>query len=744
VVHHVIVAERRSGSVRNKFVGNAHTVVQAGDISGGVHIGDVHLVTGVPVRTRYREQVKRIAPQHLVDRELELAELAEFCMAPTGRSYSWWRAPAWSGKSALMSTFVLAPPAGVRVVSFFVTARWSAQNDRAAFVDNVLEQLLALLGEVMPPFLTESTREAHLSGLLDDAARACQDRGERLILLVDGLDEDRSVHVGADSHSIAALLPVHPPPGLRVVVAGRPNPPIPADVPPNHPLRDPAVVRTLTASPSAQAIRVEMERELKNQLFGPSAEQDLLGLVTVAGGGLSAADLADLAELPPYQVQDCLRTVTGRSFAHRGSHYRPGSAPDVFVLGHEELQVTALDMLGTARLDGYRDRLHTWAQRHRSARWPQGTPEYLLRGYFSMLGATGDLDRMVAYATDPARQDRMLDVSGGDAAALAEITTTLDAIADQPDLATMLRLAIHRDHLTDRNSTMPANLPAAWAVLGQVGRAESLANSITRLSDRVEALVDVAEVVADSGDSERAAALLDHAETVAHTIPDPTYQGWALLAVTRSMATLGDLDLAEATAWSIADHRSQARAWTSLASASSADRATELMDRAETAADAATSPFHRAHALRELASAVGNRDRAAAILDRAEAAAQAITGPDHARALGFVAVAMAANGDVDRGLAVTRSITDSNWDTQAEALRALTGAIAATGDVDRAVTTTHAIGEPFGQMRALVAIVEAVANHGELDQAEEIARSIPDPWPQGQALIAVARAAASG
>jgi hypothetical protein len=35
----------------------------------------------------------------------------------------WWQAQAWAGKSALLSTFVLHPPAGVRVVAFFITAR---------------------------------------------------------------------------------------------------------------------------------------------------------------------------------------------------------------------------------------------------------------------------------------------------------------------------------------------------------------------------------------------------------------------------------------------------------------------------------------------------------------------------------------------------------------------------------------------------------------------------------------------
>ncbi|MEY2233509.1 hypothetical protein, partial [Streptomyces sp. BF23-19] len=61
------------------------------------------------VRSDYLAQVRRIAPQQLLAREAELAELASFCTDPDSESYLWWRAQAWAGKSALLSTFVLDP-----------------------------------------------------------------------------------------------------------------------------------------------------------------------------------------------------------------------------------------------------------------------------------------------------------------------------------------------------------------------------------------------------------------------------------------------------------------------------------------------------------------------------------------------------------------------------------------------------------------------------------------------------------
>jgi len=44
-------------------------------------------------------------------------------------------------------------------------------------------------------------------GMLAQAAAACKDAGGRLVLVVDGLDEDRSMTTGPDAHSIAGLLP---------------------------------------------------------------------------------------------------------------------------------------------------------------------------------------------------------------------------------------------------------------------------------------------------------------------------------------------------------------------------------------------------------------------------------------------------------------------------------------------------------------------------------------------------------
>ncbi|MFB6842046.1 hypothetical protein [Streptomyces sp. NPDC056361] len=474
--------------------------------SGVVVIGDGNeVVTGPPavVRSAYWEQVRRIAPDELVGRERELAELAAF--SRTGRGYFWWRADAWAGKSALMAWFALAPPPGVRIVPFFITARLGAQNDAAAYVDVVLEQLAELAGEGLPALLTSATCEAHLLRLYRAAAHACAARGERLVLLVDGLDEDRGVTTGPDAHSIASLLPAD----LPVIVSGRPNPPLPADVPERHPLRDPGIVRTLPPSPKAHAIRVEAERELKRLIEADGLPYALLGLLTAAGGGLTADDLAELTGEIPYRVRDVLRTGPGRTFALRG---------DAYLLAHEELAAGAREMLGLRELDRCRDELHAWAEKWRGRGWPKSSPSYLLHGYVPMLRESGDVDRMLDCAFDEARHDRLLDETGGIGGALGEIRTAGEAVleegegAEHADLVmTMLRLGFRRSELNGRNGNAPVELAAAWAAAGQVDRAVAMVRG-RGMPQELGGLCAIAERLLEQGHRERAEELAAEAE----------------------------------------------------------------------------------------------------------------------------------------------------------------------------------------------------------------------------------------
>lgn len=99
-------------------------------------------------------------------------------------------------------------------------------------------------------------------------------------------------------------------------------------------------------------------------------EQDLLGLLTAARGGLTGADLHELTGAGLVHIEDVLHTVAGRTFTRRAAAWKPGSEPEVYLLGHEELHAAAVRYLGQDQLVGYRDRLHAWAEGYRTPAAP--------------------------------------------------------------------------------------------------------------------------------------------------------------------------------------------------------------------------------------------------------------------------------------------------------------------------------------------------------------------------------------
>ena len=101
----------------------------------------------------------------------ELAELAAFCTGP-GRGSVCVVAGAGVGRQVRADVVVRAASRrqGCAVVSFFITARYKGQDDRAAFIDAVIEQLAGLLGKPVPGYLAEAARERHLLALLAEAA----------------------------------------------------------------------------------------------------------------------------------------------------------------------------------------------------------------------------------------------------------------------------------------------------------------------------------------------------------------------------------------------------------------------------------------------------------------------------------------------------------------------------------------------------------------------------------------------
>ncbi|MFE5689752.1 hypothetical protein ACFQ7Y_42360, partial [Streptomyces sp. NPDC056512] len=390
------------------------------------------LIVGVPPRVHrssYLLEVRHLAATQFEGRQEELAAMAVFAAAPnliptagnpagmecarSGKStgqggspakrvsdrplihvpYWRWEGEAWTGKTALMVEFVLNPPANVDVLAFFITARTAGRADRTAFLSALEGQLRA--------YLHDGDVDCSDLGQLHDAvfratARATE-RDRRLVLVVDGLDEDTGVIDGASGYSIAALLPGTAPPGLRVIVAGRPNPPVPSDVPGDHPLRTTAIDHQLPISETAKAVRADAERNLQALVAGGGLGLDLVGLTAASGGGLSAGDLAALTGRAVRQVELVLDGSVGRSFQRRPARWATapdGAVASVLSFAHQALAEVAMDLLSPTSLSAYQARIHAYIDQWREEGWPATTPEYALIGYPEAVRLTTDTSRL--------------------------------------------------------------------------------------------------------------------------------------------------------------------------------------------------------------------------------------------------------------------------------------------------------------------------------------------------------------
>ncbi|CAL2061581.1 MULTISPECIES: NACHT domain-containing protein [Streptomyces] len=745
-------------------------------VEGGVRV----TAPGNVAQTGYREQIRRIAPQHLQGREEELAALATFCNEPGGSRYLWLRGPAWAGKSALLSWFALHPPEGMHLVPFFITGRFASQNDRTGFCDVVMEQLAAFLGQPMPAQVTEATREGHLLTLIHEAAHACQENNARLVLIVDGLDEDQGVTTRPESYSIAALLPSRLLAELRVIVASRPHPPIPADVPDDHPLRDPSIIQEISVSPYAEAVKADAERELQRLADSTGLEQEILGLITVADGGLSEQDLAELTDASPYTVRRHVHTVAGRTFA---SMLSPLAKEEVYVLGHDELRSTAVRVLSSKRMACHRERLHQWADGYRDRGWPACTPEYLLNGYFRALRLTNDLPRVIAHATDATRHNRMLQMSGGDADAFAEVRLAGELVLEQkdPDLVAMASLAVHHEALKARNNDIPVTMPAMWAALGDPERAEAVLNGIVVPDRHNRALLTLLETYLSAGH-------LDRAHLLAETAGHPGVRDRALADAGKAMCATGALDSAEAVVRQVEDPRQKVSALSDLVEKAmhtgQTMRARQLVELAEQAALSISKPKHRAAAIRSVtgslaylgdwthavnlartishmsdramtlcdltlaAALAGDHTRWETLAAEAEAIARCLPQPGAmAKVLATLARKMMLAGHHSRATdlaeeAATLAQALPGPGKRAAVLVQVVHAVAATGDPSRARMLAHSISVPDRRIWALLQLVKSgVINSDEcLQELSEAMKHPSDSGLQDGHLIALARA----
>jgi tetratricopeptide (TPR) repeat protein len=809
-----IIAEQASKSDRFKYASQVRLLkdldrihqIQA-DQGDQIHrIADAiqevhgHLDPSLDLTIRgYLQQVSALVPTDLKDRAIELEEIQEFVQGAD--PVWWWLGGPWSGKTALMATIATRTLKGAYVVPYFVLGREVSANHRGAFLARLIPHLAAITGgpQVLP---SQTVQLADLfRGLLATAAARCRSSGERLLLLIDGLDEDMGTYQGLGS--IAATIPSPPPEGLQILVASRPSPELPPDVPDDHVLRDFHYWHKLTPSRAADVARIKAEFDL-TELVDDELGESVAALITAAGAPLSVAELTELVKhagsrtVSHRQIDRLLRRrPEARSFLPVTISDDPdepnGSATIRYRLGHETLDDLLLRLLDPSisalslsrdsspssahnlsqirkvALYPWRRHIHAWAAHYKKLGWPLETPPYLLGDYFVMLLEAHDEAELISVATDAVRHDRMLARSGGDAPAVHEVNRAIDLLMTSrtPDLASIARLAEHRSFL-DRSHRIDWRLPALWASLGRPHRAHNLAESLPDDFPKVSAYSALARAHADKGDLARAQAAAERAEAVSRMLPE------------RASIQMTQIDVADA--WRAAGFRNRERlmveegevvartfvgmervanlikvagAWWRLGETEAARAG---MHDAELTAQKIDEDWVRAAALVDCADAwlaIGDLERARAAAARAMRDAEG--SPHGLWTMIQVVGTWAAAGDSEKARASAENAETLAWgmvSIQGAAEVALWAAEAwtAAGDnerartlIERAEASLETLPDDYLRIQAIYGTAQAWIRAGDHERADAIAKRLRTShwWPSILFAQATSRAAAN-
>ncbi|MEV0266354.1 hypothetical protein AB0I49_34105 [Streptomyces sp. NPDC050617] len=482
-------------------------------------------------------------------------------------SYLCWQADTPVGKTALLADYVSRrPPADADILTFFVSAAHGTDT-RAEFEEEIVDQIDVFLGRQGSPV---PSNVRGWKTLFAEAAAKSARYGRKLLLVVDGLDDDvawsglaaegrtsgtsgmpgsrgdatepKAVPVRG---SIAALLPSRPPPGMRVIVSLRRCVRFPDDLPPvRHPLRQSRYLRTLL--PVAGVPLLRQPPPDAAVLGAPVA-----GLLAVAGGGLRTTDLAELTGLPVERLDRLAQGPAGRALVTEDAVSR------TYALADPRLVREVREDLGAAGISRHTHELLTWSRRWRAAGWPDGTPPYPLGHQLRLLTDTAE---RAAYVLDLPRLRRLAATAGPDAAFAqlvafeADVGGAAAASSDGDELATLVPLSAARTLLRQETRDVPDGAASLFVRLGDAERARGLARSAPTTVARAVHLADVAVELAYAGraDPDAVAVVREAVEWLAR---DRAHQGFPgafrdpesyarLLGAARTLAALNGSDAA--------------------------------------------------------------------------------------------------------------------------------------------------------------------------------------------------------
>jgi hypothetical protein len=487
-------------------------------------------------RRRALVRARSLLPEVFEGRSQELASLHTFALGE-GTSeafYRWIEGEPWAGKTTLAARITADPPPQVEVVSFFVVDRLRSLWDSAAFLQDLCSQLaeIALTDQAAAPF-GEFTKE-DLTELTSSACETLESQGRRMLLVIDGLDEDQSGRAMIGLPSIASLLPRFKVPVerriLRAMVTSRPHPPLPTDVDDDHQIRSAAKERLVPFSGAGDQLR-QARIEIQDRLNDNPIGAEVITLLAAAAPDQDSADLATRTSNRGSRPADTWNPASGEALGHihdstgsvglslddlslltghrsaaiikvlsSGFGSCLASAPEVlnpdgtdrtFYFAHQTLTAVAQHEVGPRDLQAAREMLHAWARDAAADDgWAAVNSDFLFFGYPNLLVSLHDRNRLFGLVMDTGRQEAMYGKLLSDRQHLLELHAAqrLARAGPDSDIGALVTLGIKNFEISMENQLITKEMCLAWARVNGPSSALSLAFTVPDPDDREQIL----------------------------------------------------------------------------------------------------------------------------------------------------------------------------------------------------------------------------------------------------------------
>ena len=726
------------------------------------------------------EVLRQLAPDTLVDREQELADLEAFVCRSDDVWYAM-EADMVSGKTAVMASFALNPPDDVHMVSFFIRRIGGDGSDRGSFAFVMGAQLAKILGHEYTEPVRDPAQHTEFRQMLRRAATACRSEAtpRPLVLLIDGIDEDSYFENpdGADAKSILSLLPRRLPEGVKIITASRPNPRLPEDV-----LCDAnRGIVSLKPSPIAEK---NINRKDIEEFFKSDIAVDIGAFLAACGGVLTVKDLRRLLTVCGYQrirtwdVREYVDRSPGRILtptdvgfggqevlAYRLGHDVVTRAvireldPDSFGEGDEPEDERWWAPIREKALAHYRTIIRNWVKECASGGWGKSTPSYVLSGacFDLMFNDKKDSGSSIRVVLDQGRYNEMRRRSGRKSPVLRMIDRECFTILDMnrgelPEDATtsIFEVAESRKLLVQASTYIPG-LPKLYVSYFNIApeAALDMIMTVDEPKDRLDALRETMKAAIEPRSDY--AFLMIFLDAIGSLVFYRDIRDGVLRLLTDVLVFIDDAtgdykaggnEGVDLVGWlnevlvSIKMEESLSRSLSSLENVDGLGGGAHVIASflliAEDVAGRIEDPEERARALAGVAGALaraGDAEGARRVAEGAVSTAERIKWPERrARALAEAAGALARAGDTERARRVaedavnTAERVEDPW-ARAEALSGVAGALARAGDTDEAFKIVTMIDESSSRSRAQSAIIKALVRKGSSNEAVDMLRA---------------------